>query len=75
MLTVTITSAIELTAKQLESIQKAVQKKYSHQEISYQTEVDPGVIGGISIRIGSLEFDGTLKQKFAALRQGLKASL
>jgi F-type H+-transporting ATPase subunit delta len=67
MLDVTVTSAIELTSKQMESIKKAVEEKYD-QKINYIDVVDPSVIGGVSIRIGSEERNATIKHKLEQIR-------
>lgn len=70
MLTVTITTAVKLTAKQLSSIESAIEKKYGS-KVEYVQEIDPAVIGGIRILIGSTMIDRTVQSKLDQLRSQL----
>ena len=40
-------------------------------EVSLRFDVDPGVIGGISVRVGSDLYDGTIARRLAEARQAL----
>ncbi|MDA1079452.1 MAG: F0F1 ATP synthase subunit delta [bacterium] len=66
---VTITTAVELTAAEQTQIENIVDKKIGSAE--YKITVDPNVLGGIKIVLGSEAFDGTLKGKLQTLRQVL----
>lgn len=70
MMTVTITTAVKLTPKQLGSIQTAVEKKYG-KKVEYVQEVDPTVLGGIRVLIGSTMIDRTIQSKLTQLRSQL----
>lgn len=68
---VTITTAIELSAKQLDSLTAQLTKKLGKVEV--KAVVDPELIGGLKVRIGSQEFDGSLKHKLNSVKQQLLA--
>jgi len=57
---VTITSASKLSPIQLEKIKKSVSKKYGS-EVEFSEKIDPQVLGGVSLKIGSEIIDATLK--------------
>lgn len=67
MTTVTITTAVKATAKQLEPLHQAIEKKYGS-ELEFIHHVDETVMGGVRVQIGSTLFDATLKHKFNQLR-------
>jgi F-type H+-transporting ATPase subunit delta len=66
MTTVTITSAVKLTSKQLDTIKKAISKK--HKSASFNQVVDQSVVGGVRIQVGSTLLDGTVKHKLNQLK-------
>ena len=59
---VTITSASQLSAGQLEKIKKSLTKKYGS-DLSFEQKVDESVLGGLSIKVGSEVIDATLRAK------------
>lgn len=74
MVTVTVTAAQELTKEQLTKLATAVEKKRG-EKVSVNVVVDPSVIGGVKVQIGSAEYDATIDGKLAHLRQELMQSL
>lgn len=70
MIKVNIVSAVKLSGSQLSKVKRAVETKHG-KKISYQVVVDPAVIAGVKITIGSREFDGTVVGKLAQLRAQL----
>ncbi|MFH1339470.1 MAG: F0F1 ATP synthase subunit delta [Candidatus Omnitrophota bacterium] len=66
-----VISAFELTAKQRESLKAKIKEKLGR-EIEVKEEVNPGVIAGLVVNIGSLVLDGSLRFKIkeAASAQG-----
>jgi|GEM_PF-1038390 len=70
MMRVVITTAIEMTAAQLERVKKATLKKYG-KDLSYDVVVDPSILGGIQIAFNSHLLDGSLKTKIEQLQNGL----
>ena len=75
ILKVTVTSAIELTNTQVKKIVDAVEKKHTQTSVDLKKIVDPSVIGGIKITIGSEEIDATIYSKLEQLHEQLKQSL
>ncbi len=74
MIQVTLTSAIALTSAQKTAVMTALEKKYA-QKIELETVVDPQVLGGVSIAVGSELFDSTLKTKLNTIKQALNQQL
>ncbi|MBP7842375.1 F0F1 ATP synthase subunit delta [Candidatus Woesebacteria bacterium] len=74
-LKVTVTSAVELTEKQVKKIVDAVEKKYSENTVELKQVVNPSVIAGVKLTIGSQEIDATASTKLAKLHQELKENL
>ncbi len=72
--TVVITTAVELTSKQLSAIKKTIEAKHG-KNVEYQEVLDPSVIGGIKIRVGSVEYNATVAAKFDSLRSQLAAKV
>lgn len=70
MKTLTITSAIELTASQLKELVSAVEKKYG--KVSVNQIIDPSVIGGVSVTIDSVQIDATVAHSLQQLRQSIR---
>lgn len=66
-----VTSAAKLTAAQLTSI-KTQLKKSLGRSVDIETSVDPDLLGGFVVRIGSRLYDSSLKTKLEDLRLALK---
>lgn len=75
MVSVKVTTAIKLTTSQVANIEKAVAKKHTASDIEFEYIVDPQVIGGIKLMIGSTELDSTLQSKLQAVKQQLLTNL
>ena len=73
-LKITATTAIKLTKKQADSIVKAVEKKHSR-KIELKQVVDPSVIAGIKLMIGSEEIDATTYTKLEKLHTQLRENI
>ena len=71
-LIVTATTAVPLTNKQQQTLTTAVEKKNAGATVKLVEVVDPGVIGGIRLTVGSLDFDATVKNKLASIKYQLK---
>ncbi len=63
---VTVTTAVPLTDTQRAAVAQALEKKTGSSH--YAEVIDPSVIGGIKLVIGSTEYDGTLKGKLIRLK-------
>jgi len=66
-----VTSAQKLTAAQLTSL-KSNLKKSLGRPVDVETSVDPDLLGGFIVRIGSRLYDSSLKTKLADLKVALK---
>ena len=64
-------SAKKLTTAQLGSI-KAQLKKSLGRTVSVETHIDPELLGGFAVKIGSRYFDSTLKTKLEGLKMAMK---
>lgn len=66
-----VTSATVLTAVQLKGVQTALAEALGKTpEIS--TRVDPSILGGVKVRVGSRLFDASLRSKLDSLKFALK---
>lgn len=66
-----VTSAIKLTAAQQKAIAAALKKAFGKDpEIS--THIDPSILGGLKVKVGSKLFDASLKSRLDQLKFALK---
>lgn len=75
IITVTATSAVALTPSQVKKIVDAVEKKHSKSTVELKQVVDPTVIAGVKLKVGSEEIDATIYNKLEKLHAELKQSL
>jgi ATP synthase F1 delta subunit len=68
MLPVTITSAVELDKSTVKRIGDEIQDR-TGQTIELTTSVDPDVIGGLSMQVGNLIMDATIRARLERLRK------
>lgn len=64
-------SAKKLSAAQLSSI-KTQLKKSLGRNVAIETHIDPELLGGFAVKIGSRYFDSTLKTKLEGLKMAMK---
>lgn len=64
-------SATKLSAAQLTSI-KTQLKKSLGRNVAIETHIDPELLGGFAVKIGSRYFDSTLKTKLEGLKMAMK---
>jgi F-type H+-transporting ATPase subunit delta len=66
-----VTSATALTAAQLKGVQTALAEALGKTpELS--TRIDPSILGGVKVRVGSRLFDASLRSKLDSLKFALK---
>lgn len=70
-LTVTATTALELSAEQKKIIEKAIKEKYSVTEVTVENTIDPTCIGGIKLSVNGTEYDSTVTGKLNQVRSHL----
>jgi len=66
MLSVQVVTAIKPTAEILTKIKKKLEAKHGPVEI--ESVVDPTVVGGVNLVIGSRSFDNTIKNKLKKIK-------
>lgn len=66
-----VTSALPLTAAQLKSIQSALRASLG-KDPEMSARVDPSILGGLKVKVGSKLFDGSLKTKLDQMKFALK---
>ncbi len=69
--TAEVTSAVALDEAQLESVRGAV-AAYAGRPVQLTASVDPGLIGGLVVRIGSRMVDASLKTKLQNLELSMR---
>lgn len=73
MINVTVTTTVDLTATQREKITKFVEQKIT-QEYQLTEQLNPELLGGVIIKIGSQQYDLSLRGKLTAIRDSLSAT-
>lgn len=66
-----VVSAIKLTAKQLDGVKAALRQALGG-DPELTATVDPAILGGLKVRVGSRLFDASLKTKLDSLKFALK---
>jgi F-type H+-transporting ATPase subunit delta len=70
-ITAEVTSAHPLDDKQIEAL-KAQLKKRVGSDVSVSTAVDPSILGGLVVKIGSQMIDSSIKTRLNTLSQAMK---
>jgi F-type H+-transporting ATPase subunit delta len=65
-----VRSAVELDEATIARLAAALGRATGKQ-VTVKVEIDPSVVGGISARVGDMEFDGSLRSRFDELRDAL----
>lgn len=66
-----VTTAIQLTAAQSKGVAAALRQALG-KDPEITTRVDPAILGGIKVKVGSRLFDASLKSKLDSLKFALK---
>ena len=66
-----VTTAVPLTAAQSKDIAAALREALG-KDPEIETEVDPAILGGVKVRVGSRLFDASVKSKLDQLKFALK---
>lgn len=66
-----VTSAYPLTEAQLDAIRSQLKSRAGH-EIKITTHVDPSILGGLVVRMGSQMIDSSIKTRLNTLSQAMK---
>jgi F-type H+-transporting ATPase subunit delta len=68
-----VSSAQPLEAAQREQLERTLRERLGH-EVRLETAVDPRLIGGFVVQVGSVRYDGSLDGQLERLRQQLVAA-
>jgi F-type H+-transporting ATPase subunit delta len=66
-----VTTALPLTAAQAKGVAQALRQALG-KDPQIETRVDPALLGGIKVRVGSRLFDASLRSKLDSLKFALK---
>jgi F-type H+-transporting ATPase subunit delta len=66
-----VTTALPLTAAQAKGVAQALRQALG-KDPQIETRVDPAILGGIKVRVGSRLFDASLRSKLDSLKFALK---
>lgn len=69
--TADVVSADKLTAAQIKDLQAALKSALGH-EVEVRAEVNPELIGGLIVKVGSRMFDSSLRTKLEGMRNAMK---
>jgi F-type H+-transporting ATPase subunit delta len=67
-----VVSAVKLDASRKASVEKAVASLAGSDKLSLSMRVDPSLIGGLIVRIGSRMIDTSIKTKLSRLETAMK---
>lgn len=67
-----VTSALPLTKKEEDAVKKDVVAKLSSKKAEVSFEVDPGILGGLVVRVGDKVLDGSVSGQLESIRQNLR---
>ena len=66
-----VTTAVALTAAQAKGLQAALRQALGR-DPEIETRVDPAILGGVKVRVGSRLFDASLRARLDSLKFALK---
>jgi len=68
LLPVTVTSAVDLDEGLVNDIGKRIEEQ-TGREVELSSKVDPGVLGGLQVRVGNMVLDATVRNRLEQLRK------
>jgi F-type H+-transporting ATPase subunit delta len=68
LLPVSVTSAVELDKKIVDSIGEAIEEQ-TGQRIQLTSEIEPAVLGGLVVRVGNMVLDASVRNRLERLRK------
>lgn len=69
-----VTSAVELSDEQKQTVREKVKALTSAQEVDLDTKTDPDLIGGVIIKVGSQVFDASLRGQLRRISLRLRSA-
>jgi len=69
-----VTSAVELTEEQQQAVREKVKSMINAREVELETKLDPDLIGGVIIKVGSQVIDASLRGQLRRLSLRLSSA-
>lgn len=66
----TVISAIPLTDEKVKELEKTLSKKYN-KNVTLENEVDKSILGGVLVRLGNTQIDGSVKTRLNNIKDQL----
>lgn len=66
----TVISAIPLTDEKVKELEKTLSKKYN-KNVTLENEVDASILGGVLVRLGNTQIDGSVKTRLNNIKDQL----
>ncbi len=70
--TATVTSAVPLSAAQLQQLTDSLRSVLGGAKVSIDAQVNPEILGGLVVKVGSRLFDSSIRSKLARLQLAMK---
>ncbi len=70
--TATVTSAVPLTPAQLQQLTDTLRKILGDAKVSIDARVEPDILGGLLVKVGSRLFDSSIRSKLQRLQLAMK---
>ena len=70
--TATVTSAVPLTPAQMQALTDALRSVLGGAKVSVDAQVNPDILGGLVVKVGSCLFDSSIRSKLARLQLAMK---
>jgi len=70
--TATVTSAVPLTPEQLQQLTDTLRKMLGDAKVSIDARVEPDILGGLLVKVGSRLFDSSIRSKLQRLQLAMK---
>ena len=67
-----VTSAVPLTPQQLQQLADALRSVLGGAKVSIEAHVDPDILGGLVVKVGSRLFDSSIRSKLQRLQLAMK---
>lgn len=70
--TVAVTSAVPLSPEQLQQLTDSLRTVLGSSKVSVDARVEPEILGGLVVKVGSRLFDSSIRSKLARLQLAMK---
>ena len=70
--TATVTSAVPLSPAQLQQLSDALRSVLGSKKVSIDARVEPDILGGLVVKVGSRLFDSSVRSKLQRLQLAMK---